>query len=329
MYNKVKTLGYDEYDERRRIPRIPIRGLSIVAIILIIIIGIALFLSVGRVNVGYVAVIVDPIRGTVDSAGDGASSRYFFKPPWANLVQVYVATESVHMWTDIDPSTGQTAYGDFAGVRTLTKDGLGVEVDVTVRWVLAPGQVKELYKKFPALDWEDRAIVPTIREAIRDTMVKFTAIQTIEQRELVSVELTKALSHSLALEPSLVNATVLSAIDLRDIELPTTFVAAIEEKLAAEQLAIAAQFNATKILVLANATKYSAIIEAEGMATSRLIIANATYESIKTIAGGSMNSTQLTYLYLYLEGLKDIAKTGDTMILVVGDNQTVPFIAVP
>ena len=97
-----------EYEERRRIrvPSIRIRGLSVVAIVLVAVIAVALFLSVGRVNVGYVVVIVDPLGGTISSAGDGTSSRYFFKVPWATTQQIYVATESVHMWTDIDPTTG-------------------------------------------------------------------------------------------------------------------------------------------------------------------------------------------------------------------------------
>ena len=289
-----------------------------------------MFFSLGRVNVGRVAVIVDPLRGTIDSSGDGTSSRYFFKAPWATTVQVYVATESVHMWTEIDPATGATITGDFGAVPCLTSDGLGVEVDITVRWTLSPGQVKELYKRYPALDWEDRVIIPIIREAVRDTVVQFTATETIEQRETISVMLQAAIERELEVEPSLVSATILGTIDLREIALPTTFVAAIEAKLAAKQLAIAAEYNATKILVLANATKYEEIIKAEGMATSRIILANATYESIEAIAGGSgMNTTQLTFLYLYLEALKDVARTGDTMIVIVGGNQTVPFIVGP
>jgi len=69
---------------------------------------------------------------------------------------------------------------------------------------------------------------------------------------------------------------------------------------------------------MANATAQSAIIEAEGIATARVIIANATYESIRIIAGESgMNSTQLTTLYLTLEALKEIAKTGRTIFLIV------------
>jgi regulator of protease activity HflC (stomatin/prohibitin superfamily) len=320
-----------EYEERRRIrvPSIRIRGLSVVAIVLVAVIAVALFLSIGRVNVGYVAVIVDPLGGTISSAGDGSSSRYFFKAPWATTTQIYVATESVQMWTDIDPATGQAIYGDLPAAPSLTQDGLGVEVDVTVRWTLSPSLIADLYKKYPAGDWEERAIVPIIREAIRDTLVEFTAIRTIEDRQAVAASLEIELREQLRLEPSLVNATILGTIDLREIALPQTFIDSIEAKLAAEQLAIAAEFNATKILVIANANKNATIIEAQGAAEATILAADATFEAIQQIAGESIDPTQLTFLYLYLKSIESAAAEEGTMIIVVGPNQTVPFIVSP
>ncbi|MCK4952390.1 hypothetical protein KAS14_01190 [Candidatus Bathyarchaeota archaeon] len=313
-----------EYEEGRRIrvPSIRIRGLSIVAIVLVAVIAVALFLSVGRVNVGYVVVIVDPLGGTISSAGDGSSARYFFKPPWATTQQIYVATESVHMWTDIDPTTGQAIFGDFPAVPSLTQDGLGVDVDVTVRWTLAPSLIADLYRKYPAGDWEDRAIVSIIREAIRDTLVQFTAIQTIEERKNIATILEITLREQLGLEPSLVNATILGTIDLREVALPPTFIAAIEAKLAAEQLAIAAQFNATKILVLANATKAATVIEALGEAEAMETVADAIRTAIDSIG------EEYAELYIWSESLKDIAEKGG-LIVVVGPNQSVPIIVSP
>lgn len=311
----MKTLESEEGMERLRTL---FQGVRILAIFLVIIITVTVFFSVGRVGVGYVAVVVNPVGGTLTTRGDGATARFFLKPPWASVVQVYTATDSIHMWTDIDPATGQATFGDFPAVPCLTSDGLGVEVDITVRWSLAPGKVLELFQKFPALDWKDRAIVPIVRRVIRDTIVKFNAMETIERREAVGVEFETALERELEREPSLVNAAILGTLDLREVALPSTFVAAIESKLAAEQLAIAAEFNKTKILVLANATAMAEIIEAEGTATAKIIIANATYESIKAIAGDSgMNMTQLTNLYLTLEALKDIAQTGRPIYLIV------------
>jgi regulator of protease activity HflC (stomatin/prohibitin superfamily) len=200
----------------------------------------------------------------------------------------------------------------------LTRDGLGVEVDITVRWTIAPSKVLDIFKKYPAGDWKERAIVPIVRRTVRDTLVEFTAIATIEQREAIQVAVEVRLREALASEPSLANATLLGSIDVREIALPATFVAAIESKLAAEQLAIAAEFNKTKILVLANATAQAAILEAEGLAQSRIIVAEATQESLSIIAGESgMSSLELTNLYLTLEALKEMAQTGNVTFLVV------------
>jgi len=293
-------------------------GIVVVGVVLIIIIGGFLFLSFAQVELGDVAVIVDPLTGTVSTVGDGASSRYFFKFPWANMVSVYVATDTLNMWTDIDPQTGRTAYGDFPAVPCLTQDGLGVEVDITVRWTISPSNLLDLFKKYPGGDWKDRAIVPIVRRTIRDTLVEFNAIATIQQRDAIQVELETRLSESLFEEASLANAIILGSIDVREVALPATFIAAIEAKLASEQLAIAAEFNKTKILVLANATAQSAILEAEGLAQSRIIVAEATQESLSIIAGESgMTSVELTNLYLTLEALKEMAQTGKVTFLIV------------
>lgn len=315
--NDLDGVGGDVLRSRDRVGRV-FRGVSIIAVILAVIIGAALLLSVSSVGVGYVAVVVDPVMSTVSAQGDGVTARYFLKAPWASVIQVYVATDTVNMWTDVDPQTGRTTYGDFPAVPCLTKDGLGVEVDITVRWSLNPSQVVELFKRFPGRDWKDSAIIPIIRRVVRDSTVKFTAMQTIEQRENVGVELQTLLAKELAREPSLANAVMLGAVDLREISLPAAFVKAIEAKLASEQLAIAAEFNRTQILVLANASAAAQVIEAEGAATARILIANATAESLRIIAGESgMNSTELTFLYLTLEALKDVAKTGKVTFLIV------------
>ena len=134
------------------------------------------------------------------------------------------------MWTE----DGET--GDWPAVPSMTKEGLGVLVDVTVRWTLSPSEVPEIYKKFPTLDWEERVVIPIIREAIRDTTVQFTAIETIEQRTAISVLFEATLRNQFSVEPSLANAVVLGTLDLREIALPTTFVAAIEAVASAEQL---------------------------------------------------------------------------------------------
>lgn len=294
-----------------------IEGIGAVAIVIIIIIGGVLFFSVGRVSVGYIAIIVDPAFGTISSIGDGNNARYFIKAPWASVFKIYVATDSVNMWSE------RTAADDFPAVEALTKDGLRVDIDITVRWRVSPSSVVELFRRFPGLDWRDRAIIPIIREAVRNLIVDFTAIETIEKRGIIGTMLVQSLSEAFSEEASLAGAVLIDGVDLRKIALPDTFISAIESKLAAEQLAIAANFNRTRILVLANATASSEIIKAEGMAKSRIIIANATSEAIEVIAAlnPEIDKAELTRLYLYLETLRDISASGrGTFIIAPGDS---------
>lgn len=292
-----------------------IEGGSVAVIVLIIMLGGALFLSISNIGVGYVAVVVDPIFGSTSVLGTGSNAQYFLKAPWASVFKIYVATDSVHMWSEAEEE------GDFPAVESLTKDGLKVDVDITVRWSIAPGAAADLFRRYPAMDWKDRAIIPIIRETIRNMLVDYTAIQTIELRATLGVALATSLERALQDEASLSNAVALDAVNIRKITLPDNFVNAIEKKLAAEQLSIAAEFNKTRLLVIADANAQSAIIEAQGMAESRLIIANATRLSLDIIAQASPGTDldELTRLYLYLETLKDIAASGNAQFIVAPD----------
>ena len=59
--------------------------------------------------------------------------------------------------------------------------------------ILSSGVV-DLFRRFPALDWKDRTIIPIIREAIRNLIVDFTAIETIERRAAIDTLMEQALS---------------------------------------------------------------------------------------------------------------------------------------
>lgn len=297
--------------EFERRPRI--EGAGIVAIVIILIIAGTLVFSVGQVGVGYVALIIDPLSGSVSPQGDGQNAKYFLKPPYANIVKIYTATDSVHMWSEAG------VQGDFPAVPSLTKDGLKVDVDITVRWRISPSESISLFRQFPGLDWKERAIIPIIREAIRDLIAQYTAIETIEQREKISVKMEEILSEAFSKEATLSNAIILEAVDLRQISLPEGFIKAIESKLASEQLSIAAEFNKTRILVIANATAMSQIIQANGAATSKIILANATRDALNIIASNqtALDAAQLTNLYLYLETLRAISETGKSFFIVI------------
>lgn len=281
----------------------------IALMLLAIIIPLTMFRTVG---VGYGVTLVDPIGKTVSDPITGPA--WFLKAPWVSDIPIYYALDSVGMWKEGD------LQGEFPPITPISQDGLRIEVDILVRWSLDPVKLSALYQRFPNLDWKDRVVSSVIRETGRDVIGQYTAIEVIENRSAITKVLSEEIVAALYAEESLLDALMNVEVDLRDIDPPVEFLKAIESKLAAEQAKLQAEFEREKILILANASAAEKIIAAQGEAESRLIIANGTAESIRIIAADmGMNATELTNLYLTLEALKEIAKTTENFVVILGD----------
>ena len=300
--------------------RIEIGGKSLlmrigVIVVIAVIIGAAFIgLSMFRtVDVGYGVVLVDPIGKSITGPITGPS--WYLKAPWVNDVSIYYARDSVGMWKE------NGLQGDFPPIQPISSDGLRIEVDILVRWSLDPSKLKTLYQSFPLLDWKDKTIASVIREVARDVVGRYDAIQIIEERAAMGQALSDAIVIALENEDSLIGALENIEVDLRDVDPPIAFLVAIENKLAAEQSKLQAEFESERILTLANASASQQIIAAEGEATARLIIADGTAESIQRIAENvGMDMTEFTDLYLTLEALKEIAKTTENFVVIMGQD---------
>jgi len=290
------------------------RTIAVAVIIVVVIVAVMLPSAILRtVDVGYGTLIIDPLSGTVSQPTIGPA--WFFKAPWAYTKNIYYATDSIGMWKE------DGLIGDFPPITPISADGLRIEVDILVRWSLDPTKLKVLYQRYPNLNWKDTVISSVIRETGRNVMGQYTAIEVIENRSIITQNLSDSIVASLLTEESLFNAVLNAEVDLRDIDPPIAFLQAIEAKLAAEQAQLQAEFEKEKILILANASATENIIAAEGEAAARLIVANGTAESIRIIAqDAGMNSTELTNLFLTLEALKEIAKTTQTFVVVMGQD---------
>jgi regulator of protease activity HflC (stomatin/prohibitin superfamily) len=294
------------------------RGLSmkrIVMVVLIIVVLVAIVVPVTMlrtVDVGYVALLVDPLSRTVSEPIAGPA--WFLKAPWVTDIRVYTAVDSVGMWKE------DGLIGDFPPITPISSDGLRIEIDVLVRWSLDTTKLKALYERYPRLDWKENVISSVTREVARNIMGQYSAIEIIENRSVITQVLTTEIINSLTTEESLLNALQNVEVDLRDIDPPLEFIKAIESKLAAEQAQLQAEFEKQRIIILADASAAEQIIAAEGEATSRLILANGTAEAIRIIAETNlMNTTELTNLFLTLEALKVIAETTQNFIVVLGE----------
>jgi regulator of protease activity HflC (stomatin/prohibitin superfamily) len=291
-----------------------LKRVAVAALFLLIVFAIIVPLTVFRtVAVGYGAILVDPIAKTI--SGPITGPAWFFKAPWVTDIHIYYALDSVGMWKE------DAVQGDYPPITPISKDGLRIELDVLVRWSLDSTKLKALYERFPNLDWKDRVVASVIREAGRDIVGQYTVVEIIENRSVITRVLSEEIVSSLYAEESLLSSLINVEVDLRDVDPPMEFLKAIEAKLAAEQSKLQADFERERILILANASAAEKIIAARGEASSRLIVANGTAESIRIITDNAgMNTTELTNLYLTLEALKEIGKTTENFVVILGQD---------
>lgn len=216
--------------------------------------------------------------------------------------------------------------GSSNNINVLTRDNLNVSLDVTVRYQVMATNVITLYKRYPALSWEDNTLVPLIRSSVRDVVANYTADELQAVRAQIQAGVEAKLTTSLGTEPSLANDIQLIEINVRDIVLPNSFLAAIQAKLNAQQQLLQAQFQAQQLVVTAMGQRNATIIAAEAQANATLIQAAANAQSISNIisqveakTGTTWNSTQVagfTNMYTELQLLSKL--TGQNLYIFVG-----------
>jgi len=167
--------------------------------------------------------------------------------------------------------------GDDA-IRVLTADGLEVTIDLSVLYHVTPSEAPKLLQQTGA-DYEDKIVRPITRTRIRDNAVYYDAValystkrDEFQQRIFNSIE-KDFKSRGLILENLLV----------RNITLPASVKATIEQKINAEQDAQKMQFVLQKEKQEAERKR----VEAQGIADYQRIISESLtdrqlqYESIK------------------------------------------------
>lgn len=283
------------------------KKITFLAMILVFVLIISLiigFTMIVGVGVGHAVIMVDPLTQSTSDATTGPT--YTLKAPWVTAVDLYYATDT---------------YEDTIGC--FSSDQLAMQIEILVRWSLNPSKLRELFINYPNLNYKQATIESIMKETIRLVTKNFTALQTIEFRDVVRNQIEEAVRDALATEQSLANALVNFEFDLRDIGYPSVYTAAIEAKLKAEQEKIQAEFERERILVLANATAQEAIITASGEAEAKIIEANATRQAIEQVlmsVGQNGNETRIAELYLWVQALQKIAP--DIDILIVGSEGT-------
>ena len=195
-------------------------AIGVIVVIGAIIIGLfsVRFVDVGEVGVINTFGVVDPIP---------KPQGLLVKLPWATLDTYSVRTQSITM-----SSRAEEVGTSDNTVRTLTREGLSVGLDITTLFVLNFDQAPEVRNNVgPEGVYQEIIVRPGIRNAIRDVVAQFTAEDLYTTaREEIGTRIQQQLDESLNSR-----GVTIQDVLLRDVTLPAVITQAIENKLAAEQ----------------------------------------------------------------------------------------------
>ena len=206
------------------------------------------------------------------------SSGFHLVIPLAKVIRMSIRTEEYTM--SIVQGEGQRYGSDV--ITALTKEGLNIDLDMTVLYSLQEEKASDVYREL-GLTYDEKIIRPTIRTSIRDIIAQYEAKDIYsEKREEAAGKIQEQLANELN-----ERGINIESVLLRNVVLPPNLANAIQEKLEAEQEAEKYDF----ILAKEKKEKERRVIEAEGRRDSQRII----NESLST-----------NYLYfLYINELKD------------------------
>jgi regulator of protease activity HflC (stomatin/prohibitin superfamily) len=335
-------MEYDRWDERieRKIHRSRVlsRILSVAVILFFLIAAVVAYLSFYSLPAGTVAVIVDPVSGQISRPVMGPAVG--FKAPWAYLVKDSYAIEVIE-FVEKERAAGQW---EFAAPQVLTKDGVTVTTELVIRYRIIPQRFDELVRRFPALDYDDKVLVPKLRQLVRDVISKVTLDYLIENRDQIARQIEQQYREAIGNDTALAGLIEVLDVNVLSFDIPQQIVDAINQKIAAQQNALRAQYerqrieqlalaNYTRAVLAAEAEANATIVRAKAQAAQIMLIANATKAAIEMLIKASgANATEaarLAELYIYLSGLREVAQSGNVQIIVSGGaGQVVPVIPI-
>jgi len=312
-------------------------GITVIATIILLAVAVFAALSVFTLPAGTVAVMVDPVTGTVSKPMKGPAMG--FKAPWAYLIEDTYAVEVIELVTT-ERAHGRYVFG---APTVLTKDGVTVTVEMVIRYQINPDRFDELVKKFPAIDYDEKVLVPKARQLIRDIISKVSLDELIANRDVIAKQIEQQYKETVESDPTLAGLVQVLDVNVQNFILPQQITDAINRKIAAQQDAIRAQFerqrveelaraNYTRVVLSAMAEANATLARARAQAQQILLVANATRSAIemliKAAGANATEAARLAELYIYLMGLRDVAQAGNVQIVAISGSggQVVPVI---
>ncbi|MBU1160232.1 MAG: prohibitin family protein [Patescibacteria group bacterium] len=223
------------------------------------------------------------------------SSGFHLVIPLAKVTKMSVRTEEYTM--SIAQGEGKRSGAD--AITSLTKEGLSVDLDMTVLYRIDEEKASEIYRTV-GLTYEEKIIRPTIRTSIRDIIAQY------EAKDIYSEKRQEAARNILEKLKSEIKdrGIIIEDVLLRNVQLPANLSQSIQEKLQAEQEAQKYDF----LLVKEKKEKERKIIEAEGQRDSQKII------------NESLSNNYLYYLYI-----KDLKERQGTIYVPTSPSTGMPL----
>ena len=198
--------------------------------------------------------------------------------PWDELIVFEVSENQIEETMDV-----------------LSKDGLSISLDVSLRFRPDPTQLGYLYESFQK-NYVERLIRPELRSAVRAVVGQYTPEELYaSKRQEIETQIEENTQEVLTN-----NYIILEAMLFRSVKLPQTIKTSIEQKLAAEQEAQKYDFLIEKEKKEAERRK----IDAERKATANRILSASITQNILKEKGTSAT--------------EELAKSPNSKIIVIG-----------
>src|SRR5258708_4608747 len=112
-----------------------------------------------------------------------------------------------------------------------TKEGLEVKVDLTVLYHIKPEAAPDIYTNV-GMDYGKKIVVNNFMAIVREYTMKYTAIELLNERETIEKNIEDKLKTDIS-----TYGIILDDVLVKDIDMPTEVLHAIENKAKAEQIA--------------------------------------------------------------------------------------------
>lgn len=217
-------------------------GHAAIAILILIV----LFGSLGTIRAGYrgVRVQFNAVVGTVDSG------LYMKIPLIQKIVKISTQTQVV-------------SFDDKNSLGAASKDLQTVSLSVVLNYRLLDSKISDIYTKYSGANQYQVAVIePILRDSIKATSAKYTAEELITKRADFVAEAERTLIEQFQSKTDL---AVFERVNVVNIDFSTSFNKAIEEKVTAEQNALAAKNKLEQVKFEAEQRVASATAEAEAI----------------------------------------------------------------